>query len=66
MTDNATRGSGLTPGHWLAIATIAVAVLGGVLSWGLSQQNARLSETTTRLVNIESVMADMAEDDGAG
>ena len=58
---NATRGRGLKPGHWFAIATIAVAVLGGVLSWGLSQQNARLSESTTRLANIESVMANMAE-----
>ena len=29
--DKATRGRGLTPGHWIWIATIAVAVLGGVL-----------------------------------
>ena len=63
MTDsaNATRGRGLTPGHWFAIATIAVAVLGGVLSWGLSQQNARLSENTTRLATVAAAMATMAE-----
>ena len=59
--DKATRGRGLTPGHWVGIATIAVAVLGGVLSWGLSQQNARLSENNTRLANVESAMANMAE-----
>ena len=46
--DKATRGRGLTPGHWIWIATIAVAVLGGVLSWALSQQNARLSDKNTR------------------
>ena len=59
--DKATRGRGLTPGHWVGIATIAVAVLGGVLSWGLSQQNARLSENNTRLANVESAMGNMAE-----
>ena len=59
--DKATRARGLTPGHWIGIATIAVAVLGGVLSWGLSQQNARLSENNTRLANVESAMTNMAE-----
>ena len=52
--DKATRGRGLAPGHWIAIATIAVAVLGGVLSWALSEHNARLA-------NVESATTNMAE-----
>ena len=59
--DKATRGRGLTPGHWIAIATIAVAVLGGVLSWALSEHNARLSENNARLANVESATTNMAE-----
>ena len=59
--DKATRGRGLTPGHWIAIATIAVAVLGGVLSWALSEHNARLSENNARLANVESATINMAE-----
>ena len=59
--DKATRGKGLTPGHWIGISTIAVVVLGGVLSWGLGQQNARFSENNTRLANVESATTNMAE-----
>ena len=59
--DKATHGRGLTPGHWIAIATIAVAVLGGVLSWALSEHNARLSENNARLANVESATTNMAE-----
>ena len=59
--DKATRGRGLTPGHWIAIATIAVAVLGGVLSWALSEHNTRLSENNARLANVESATTNMAE-----
>ena len=59
--DKATRGKGLTPGHWIGISTIAVVVLGGVLSWGLGQQNARFSANNTRLANVESATTNMAE-----
>ena len=59
--DKARRGRGLTPGHWIAIATIAVAVLGGVLSWALSEHNTRLSENNARLANVESATTNMAE-----
>ena len=59
--DKARRGTGLTPGHWIAIATIAVAVLGGVLSWALSEHNTRLGETNARLANVESATTSMAE-----
>ena len=59
--DKAMPGRGLTPGHWIGIATISVIVLGGVLSWGLSQQNARFSENNTRLANVESTTTNMVE-----
>ena len=65
MTDTqeakAMPGRGLTPGHWIGIARISVIVLGGVLSWGLSQQNARFGENNTRLANIESTTTNMVE-----
>ena len=48
------RPTGLTPGQWSAIATIAVAVLGGVLGWALSEHNARLA-------NVESATRNIAE-----
>ena len=48
------RATGLTPGHWIAIATIPVAVLGGVLGWALSEHNARLA-------NVESATRNIAE-----
>ena len=48
------RTTGLTPGHWIAIATIAVAVLGGMLGWALSEHN-------TRLANVESATRNIAE-----
>ena len=44
----------LTPGHWIAIAMIAVAVLGGILSSALSEHNARLA-------NVEAGTNDIAE-----
>ena len=59
--DKATRGRGLMSGHWIVIATIAVVVLGGVLGWGLSEHNARLSENAARLANVESVTTNMVE-----
>ena len=39
---------GLTPDHWIAIATIAVVVLG----WGLSEPNARLANVESATNNI--------------
>ena len=59
--DKAMPGRGLTPGHWIGIATISVIVLGGVLSWGLGQQNARFSENNTRLANVESTTTNIVE-----
>ena len=59
--DKAMPVRGLTPGHWIGIATISVIVLGGVLSWGLSQQNARFSENNSRLANVESTTINMVE-----
>ena len=38
-----------------------MAVLGGVLSWALSEHNARLSENNARLANVESATTSMAE-----
>ena len=37
------------------------AVLGGVLSWALSEHNTRLSENNARLANVESATTNMAE-----
>ena len=45
---------GLTPGHWIAIATIAVGVLGSVIGVALSEHNARLA-------NVETAMNALAE-----
>ena len=53
-TDSA---NGLTPGHWIAIATIAVGILGGVISVALGEHNARIS-------NIETAITTMAESQG--
>ena len=55
--DEATRARGLTPGHWITIATITVAVLGGVLSWGLSEHNARLANVESGTTNIAEGLA---------
>ena len=44
----------LTPGHWIAIATIAVGILGGVISVALGEHN-------TRIGNIETAMRTMTE-----
>ena len=45
----------LTPGHWIAIATIAVAVLGGVISVALGEHNARLENVGTRLTRDQGL-----------
>ena len=49
--------TGLTPGHWIAIGTIAVAVLGGVLGWALSEHNARLANVESDIRNIAEAQA---------
>ena len=59
--DKATRGRGLNPGHWIAIATIAVVVLGGVLGWALSEHNARLANVESAMNNIAEAQARFAE-----
>ena len=56
-TDKAKGATGLTPGHWIAIATIAVAVLGGVLGWALSEHNARLANVESDIRNIAEAQA---------
>ena len=45
---------GLSPSHWIAIATVSVAVLIGVLGSALSEHNTRLNENTARLANVEA------------
>ena len=50
---NAKSANALTAGHWIGIATIAIAAFSAVLGWGLSEHNARLANVdarTTRLV----------------
>ena len=51
------RATGLTPSHWIAIATISVAVLGGVLGWALSEHNARLANVESATKNISEAQA---------
>lgn len=52
---------GLTPGHWIAIATIAVGILGGVISVALSEHNARISNFETAITRMAETQARMAE-----
>ena len=54
----------LTPGHWIAIATIAVGVLGGVISVALGEHNARLGNVATTMNTIAEAQARMAEAQG--
>ena len=56
-TDKAKGATGLTPGHWIVIGTIAVAVLGGVLGWALSEHNARLANVESDIRNIAEAQA---------
>ena len=51
----------LTPGHWIAIATISVGVLGGVISVALGEHNARLGNVATTMNTIAEAQARMAE-----
>ena len=60
MTDR----QGLTPGHWIAIATIAVGVLGGVIGVALGEHNARLGNVETTMRAIAEAQARMAEAQG--
>ena len=48
----------LAPGHWIAIATVAVVVLGGVISVALSEQNARLENA---IAGAQTRMSDTQE-----
>ena len=52
---------GLTPGHWIAIATIAVGILGGVISVALGEHNARISNIETAITTMAETQARMAE-----
>ena len=52
---------GLTPGHWIAIATIAVGVLGGVIGVALGEHNARLGNVETTMRTIAEAQTRMAE-----
>ena len=56
-TDKAKGATGLTPGHWIAIGTIAVAVLGRVLGWALNEHNARLANVESDIRNIAEAQA---------
>ena len=49
---NAKNAKALTAGHWIGIATIAIAVLGAVLGWGLSEHNARLANVDARTTSL--------------
>ena len=42
----------MTPGHWIAIATIAVAVLGAVIGWGMSEHTARIETKLDLLIQL--------------
>ena len=53
--------TGLTPGHWIAIATIAVGILGGVISVALGEHNARVSNIETAITTVAETQARMAE-----
>ena len=55
------RKKGLTPGHWIAIATIAVAVVGGTLGWGLSEHNARLASVEAGTNDISETLGRITE-----
>ena len=50
---------GLTPGHWIAIATIAVGILGGVINVALSEHNARISNIETAVNTIAQTLVRM-------
>ena len=52
----------LTPGHWIAIATIAVGVLGGVISIALNEHNARLANLGTTMNTMAEAQARMVEE----
>ena len=52
---------GLTPGHWIAIATIAVGILGGVISVALGEHNARISNIEAAVNTIAQTQARMVE-----
>lgn len=52
---------GLTPGHWIAIATIAVGVLGGVIGVALGEHNARLGNVETTMRTIAEAQARLVE-----
>ena len=54
----------LAPGHWIAIATIAVVVLGGVISVALSEHNARLENFGTRLSAIAGAQTQLPPSSG--
>ena len=57
-TDSA---NGLKPGHWTAIATIAVGILGGVTSVALGEHNARIGNIETAITRGAETQARMAE-----
>ena len=59
--DKTDRANELTPGHWIAIATIAVGILGGVMSVALSEHNARISNIETAITTMAETQARMAE-----
>ena len=56
-----TERNSLTPGHWIAIATISVGVLGGVIGVALSEHNARLETVGTTMNTINEAQGRMAE-----
>ena len=58
--DKTDRANKLTPGHWIAIATIAVGILGGVMSVALSEHNARISNIETAITTMAETQARMA------